>query len=697
MNRYPYDCQRPRIINLNRCTVTQLDTLPDLTSYLARKLYKARLENRKLNYTQVVALGVLPFVLDNWIKDKLIHPLKRTPADIRIMADAATQALPGGTQTLAANEIASDHEISSLAQDPSPDGAGLPAALPAGIPSQTPVLDMGNLGNPNRPQSDPVPSSEMSQLFAMMTNMSMQMQDISHRLNTVESRDPVRIPLADRMPYPANNIYDPSVRAGPSTRSKISPIDPVSMVPPLLTSTPVVAQVQYSTPGAVSQRADMPTPMHGFSAVQFNNPSPVLNNPSPVSNPGQPVIGTSPTPAPVSIGSSPPAPLLSKDGRPVRSSSSRRGGDRRDKDKDRRDTTRDNRDRDSRRDRREKSDSSESDGSRSSDRSDEFSAGESTDPDQDNRRQWGDRKSNPKLPRFDGSEDDWEVFSFQFRELAHTGRWSKRVRLEKLISCLKGTAVKFVKRRPSKIRRNYKKLMEALEKRYCTTDQPCTLRKQLASVCQLVDESLETWADRIYALTLDAYPQIGPNLAESLAVENFLKGCREKRIALTVSSADNPPRTIPKAVRKMRELGECHKLFLGSISSPVKARKVSFESTSSPKSNDSDTVRRIEGLLEKQFGLLLTALQKPAQTAGSKAPDTPSAPPASKVSGCFVCLSPDHFARECPSRPRGRARSASPSIICYHCRKPGHISMNCPEKSGDSSKQSSGNTSGSEP
>ena len=75
------------------------------------------------------------------------------------------------------------------------------------------------------------------------------------------------------------------------------------------------------------------------------------------------------------------------------------------------------------------------------------------------------------------------------------------------MSCLSDKAVKFVERLKKDERREYGPLFKALSKRFGKCDPPSTLRKQITTAVQGSDESLEEWADRIWALMLDGFPE----------------------------------------------------------------------------------------------------------------------------------------------------------------------------------------------
>ena len=65
-------------------------------------------------------------------------------------------------------------------------------------------------------------------------------------------------------------------------------------------------------------------------------------------------------------------------------------------------------------------------------------------------------------------------------------------------------------------------LFKALSKRFGKCDPPSTLRKQITTAVQGSDESLEEWADRIWALTLDGFPEATDTLVEKIVRGTFL-------------------------------------------------------------------------------------------------------------------------------------------------------------------------------
>ena len=63
---------------------------------------------------------------------------------------------------------------------------------------------------------------------------------------------------------------------------------------------------------------------------------------------------------------------------------------------------------------------------------------------------------------------------------------------------------------------------------YNRKDPPSTLRLQLQSIKQTVDEDLETFAERVQQLAHDAYPQATVQTVNDAAIDAFPLGCKEK-------------------------------------------------------------------------------------------------------------------------------------------------------------------------
>ena len=141
---------------------------------------------------------------------------------------------------------------------------------------------------------------------------------------------------------------------------------------------------------------------------------------------------------------------------------------------------------------------------------------------------------SPKMPTFNGnSTDDWVAYhELQTERIAKTYQWDVETKLEKLIESLRGKAASYFDRLPELDSENYEILPTDLLDRYDRRDPPGTLRLQLQSIKQTVDEDLETFAERVQQLAFDACPQATVQTVNNAAIDAFLCGCKEKAASL---------------------------------------------------------------------------------------------------------------------------------------------------------------------
>ena len=287
----------------------------------------------------------------------------------------------------------------------------------------------------------------------------------------------------------------------------------------------------------------------------------------------------------------------------------------------------------------------------------------------------------PQLPTLTGVTGTWQSFSFQFKQIARMHQWSKQTHLERLMSCLSDKAVKIMEHLRKNDRREYGALLKALSERFGKSDPPSTLRKQITTAAQEPDESLEEWADRIWALTLDGFPEATDTLVEKLAVEYFFRGCNDSQAALAVSGGRHMIRTIQKGVIVMKKYVCTSQQLLGNKTSSYShwQRQVSFQDTkvecAPPITND--TINEIvRSALSDASAKMMSTMEKnilDKLMMRNKSPPRNCSP--SLGSTCLRCRQAGHFARDCPSvsPPNSPGR-----IRCLECQDYGHVQRDCP-------------------
>ena len=195
----------------------------------------------------------------------------------------------------------------------------------------------------------------------------------------------------------------------------------------------------------------------------------------------------------------------------------------------------------------------------------------------DNRSHGKDRRRSPpppKLATFRGeSTEDWTSYCVQFERITKTYSWGDDDQLNKLLEGLRGNSAQFYGRLPLKDRDNFAGLRNRLEVRYGMKDPPHTLRHHLQFIKQLVEEDLESFAERVQQLAYNAYPEAQDRTVSDACVDAFLRGCREKRAAL--SAMDHGPSSLNIAIRLVKSAVHNQRALFGDNN---KVRQVSFNS-----------------------------------------------------------------------------------------------------------------------
>ena len=297
----------------------------------------------------------------------------------------------------------------------------------------------------------------------------------------------------------------------------------------------------------------------------------------------------------------------------------------------------------------------------------------------------------PKLPTCNGGTGMWRPFIVQFKEVATMNKWSKSTRRERLMGCLSGKALEYIERQRRDKHREYRQLLKVLEKRYGQVDPPSTIRTKLSGTQQEEKESLDDWADRIWGLTLDGYPGAPDEMVESLAVENFFRGCQENEAALAVSEGHRKIKTIRQALKYMKKYSYSHQLLVGRKSerirsTPYQARQVTF-ATATGKGPNSDNTRNdtldvIQKAIQEMGVTLAVNLEKKVETMINdrmRSNVRARSPSPANNGACFKCGVIGHFARECMSSNFRSPPRSPQSLVCYGCKEVGHLKRDCPK------------------
>ena len=378
------------------------------------------------------------------------------------------------------------------------------------------------------------------------------------------------------------------------------------------------------------------------------------------------------------------------------------------------------------------SDSSSSDSSDSESESDSSSSMESSsEEDKKGRHRFKKGPQMPKMETFGGnSKEDWDMFIYQFQRQAKRYHWKGRKKATSLLDLLRGRALEFAKDLKT---RDFKKIKTKLGKRFSDKDAPSSARRRLQYV-QQKEDSLAEYAQDIQTLVKVAYPKANKRTKRELAVEAFLKGCKDKEAASR--AMEKNPKSVPKAVSKVKEAVNNRRALYGSKSTYSSARQVTFELPRQLDESDTELfeVRAVKSVGASKGGNSSSKGYKDREDSprgyrgkdrspsgfrdrnwspegrkklswggrdrdkssgeesdrsemaqilsgvkdlvcrgfnrGNRMKSPPPSPQRLKTSQCFGCKEYGHWKKDCP-------KGSSESDYCYNCKEQGHKWREC--------------------
>ena len=166
----------------------------------------------------------------------------------------------------------------------------------------------------------------------------------------------------------------------------------------------------------------------------------------------------------------------------------------------------------------------------------------------------------PKAPTFDGT--GWKGFIHQFECSAYGLPEGDKV--GRFLLALTGKANDFALEIQEQTKQIYAELKKRFAAKFDKPMEPSTARSIMYNLKQDPSEDLETFAERLLKIADFDYPMIQPREREGLAVEQFLKGCREIQQAYMISM--HRPITLQDAIDKMKMALSNKTMILGKPS-----------------------------------------------------------------------------------------------------------------------------------
>ena len=169
-------------------------------------------------------------------------------------------------------------------------------------------------------------------------------------------------------------------------------------------------------------------------------------------------------------------------------------------------------------------------------------------------------------------DNTWDSFIFQFKRTAKRYDWSSRKKADRLVDCLGGKALEYV--RELHLERDFRQMVKKLTRRFGVKDAPGTVRRELPLLKQEETETLEEFSQRVHFRVMDGFPGAKERTIEQLAVEHFLKGCKDRKAASI--AMDKNPTKIHRAVKYTKDAINNRNVIYGKMPLTQSARKVTF-------------------------------------------------------------------------------------------------------------------------
>ena len=180
----------------------------------------------------------------------------------------------------------------------------------------------------------------------------------------------------------------------------------------------------------------------------------------------------------------------------------------------------------------------------------------------------------PVLPKnlvFDG-KTNWTLFKQKFESYASAAGWNDEKKTDMLIWGLEGkAAVFYVLLSNMNEDLTYKRLMSEFGKRFKREELPEILQTRFQNECQDEGETLRDWADRILTLAAKAYKDLPEAWIRRHAIIRFCMGCLD--LEAGQHACIQQPKSFKEAMDKME--------WFQSINKTSKPRRPSSKTTKS--------------------------------------------------------------------------------------------------------------------
>jgi len=247
-------------------------------------------------------------------------------------------------------------------------------------------------------------------------------------------------------------------------------------------------------------------------------------------------------------------------------------------------------------------------------------------------------------PRPYNGTSSWRSYMSHFERVSRINRWNEEQKIDFLWVNLTGSALTYVETLAEDRTCSYSDLCEALDERFGDSQLAEVFKSELRSRRRREGESLPALAQEIYSLVQRAYPEIGREGVEELAIEKFREALpdHEQRMAVFRSKARMIDQAVKAAIdAESWQISESRRAPLPKIRAVVDQEveqhsrdeeRGSMRAVSARQGDHQEIMKKLEELIAK------------IKTEGPMPPH-----PAYKRSSprCYYCDKLGHLVRDC--------------------------------------------------